>query len=62
MILIQAKSKTGALVSFEVDQILTIDGEPHNQSTSQLRAHLLVVEGRLQAVESILSQQQFAGV
>ena len=63
MILIQAKSKTGSLITFEVSQIISIDGEPYTQSAGQLRDHLLVMEGRLQAVETILSSQnQFAGV
>mgnify|MGYP004452884935 CR=1 FL=1 len=54
MQLIRAKSKTGQLVDFEVDRIVSIDGEPYVETAGQLRDHLLVIEGRLQAVENII--------
>jgi len=55
MILIRAKSKTGQLVDFEVDRIVSIDGEPFDGTA--IRDHLLQIEGRLQAVETILTTQ-----
>jgi len=57
MILIRAKSKTGQLVDFEVDRIVSIDGEPFDGTAAVIRDHLLDIEGRLQAVETILTTQ-----
>lgn len=58
MIIIRAKSKSGQIVDFEVERIVSIDGEPFTESASQLRDHLLVMEGRLQTLEQIIHQPQ----
>jgi len=62
MITIQAKSKTGQLVDFEVDRIVSIDGEPYTASASEIRDHLMVIEGRVQALETITQTNSLAGV
>jgi len=62
LITIQAKSKTGQILELEVERIIAIDGEPFTASSGQIRDHLMIVEGRLQALETIIGNQQLAGV
>lgn len=59
---IQAKSKTGQILEIEVERIISIDGEPFTATSGELRDHLMIIEGRLQAIETIISQQPLAGV
>ena len=65
MITIRAKSKTGQLVDFEVDQLISIDGEPVTANYGEMLEHMVRLEGRLQAVENnitLLTNQPLAGV
>ena len=62
MIIIQAKSKTGQVVEFEVDRILSIDGQPYTATAGDLRDLLVHLEGRVSAVENILTTQPLVGV
>jgi Fe2+ or Zn2+ uptake regulation protein len=62
LINIRAKSKTGQILEIEVERIISIDGEPYTATGSQLRDHLMVIEGRLQSIETIITTQPLAGV
>ena len=51
LIEIKAKSKTGAVVTFHVLEILEIDGQPLAFGTDDLRTVLAQIAERLAAVE-----------
>lgn len=59
LIEIKARTKTGNIQVFSVMQILEIDGKPYQsaEATEDLRTHLIHMDGRVSAIEKILSKE-----
>lgn len=56
LIEIKARTKTGVVQSFSVLEILEINGRPYQsrEDTEDLRAHVIHLDGRVSAIESLL--------
>lgn len=59
MITISAKSKTGSVVEFQVEEIISIDGQPYvRQATeTEVRNHLAGLTLKVAAIERLLVSQ-----
>lgn len=55
MIEIKAKTRSGVIQSFHVEEILEIDGKPYRGMPEDLRDAILHLEGRVVALENIIS-------
>lgn len=59
---IKAKSKTGSIVHFDVNEIIEIDGHPYGGSTADMRDAFNHIDGRLTSLENvILSMSRLPG-
>lgn len=58
LIEIKARTKTGVTQTFQVSAILEINGKPYQsaQDYSDLREHMIHMDGRLTALETIISK------
>lgn len=58
LIEIKARTKTGVVQTFSVSEILEINGKPYqsSQDFSDLREHMIHMDGRLTALETILTK------
>jgi len=58
LIEIKARSKSGVTQTFNVLEILEINGRPYHSSDAydELRSHVIHLDGRLTAIETIISK------
>jgi hypothetical protein len=56
---IKAKTKTGVTQTFQVSEILEIDGKPYQsaEQTQDLREHVIHLDGRVSAIEKFISKE-----
>jgi hypothetical protein len=59
MLNIQLKSKTGQVIQIQAMEIIAIDGIPYRpmNSVDELREHMIHLDGRVSAIESILAKE-----
>ena len=54
MITVTAKTESGAIMDFQFQEIVSVDGRPYEDAGS-MRDVIMHMQGRLEAIEAILS-------
>ena len=59
LITVSMKSKTGQVIDIQVMGIISIDGVPYRpmSAVDDLREHMIHLDGRVSAIESILAKE-----
>lgn len=55
MVTLRVKSKSGQVTEIPVEALLAIDGVPYQASSSELRDAVLHLDGRVAAIEGLMS-------